>query len=263
MPLEAVSANGAWRVRVIPANARRGLPAQAALYSLEGRRAEALWMVSLTNPVRPEDIRLSNAGYLVTLDDWGEPGGPNAVTIHGPDGLLRRRHGLGDLLSDKEIAARVDHPLFDRPWRQDAADYFSDDGRVWTLRTAWGKVLRFDLETGEVGSASESTYVLRRLDAGTALYRISQGPGGMALVPALAIECAVGEIVSLRMSAREMGGIGHLAIDAPCLERIKTQYLEEAQERVDVFRAVRSGSGTLRFENPRTKIDAVIAVQAR
>jgi hypothetical protein len=40
--------------------------------------------VTLKNPVAPVDTLLSNAGYLVTFDNWHNAGYGQVVAIYGP-----------------------------------------------------------------------------------------------------------------------------------------------------------------------------------
>lgn len=267
MPITKMSENGRWKGNVIPANPNRGAPAQAVLYAVSGGEETVLWMTSLSNPVMPEDVRVSNAGYVVTLDNWGEPGsGKETVAIFSPDGARVKAFALADLFGKKEIEERISRPLFDRHWREDSTDYLSADGKTWTLRTVWGKVLTFRLETGSLVSGMEDTYVLRHGAAGSLLYRVSVsgGTGGTtALVPCLGIDAATDTLFSIRSSTRETGGMGRLAVDGRAATLLKTRFIEATQEREDLFRAAARGTTTITLANPKTKLSAAIGVQIR
>lgn len=264
MPVSQVSENGRWKGVVIPANPNRGAPAQAVLYSVSGAQETALWMASLSNPVMPESLRVSNAGYVVTLDNWGEPGaGAETVAIYGPDGTVVKKFALKDLFPGKELEERVDRPLFDRHWREDATDYLSADGKTWTLRTAWGRVLTFRLETGSLVSGMEDTYVLRNGAAGALLYRVSSTGGTLALVPCLGVDAARETLFSVRSSTRETGGMGRLTVDGGAVTLLKSRFIEATQEREDLFRAADRGAAAIHLVNPKTKLSATIGVQVR
>ncbi len=264
MPVTKTSENGRWKGTIIPANPNRGAPAQAVLYDLSGGRETALWMTPLANPVMPEDLRVSNTGHVVTLDNWGEPGsGGEAVMILGPDGTLLKKFALKDLFPAKEISERIERFPFDRHWREESTDYLSADGRTWTLRTAWGRVLTFRLESGSVVSGMEDVYVLRHNATGSLLYRVSVTGGTTALVPCLGIDAAADALFSVRSSTKETGGMGRLAVDGRAATLLKTRFIEATQEREDLFRAVARGTSTITLANPRTKLAANISVQVR
>ncbi len=91
------SADGARFVRVTPGRslgdsvgfegANRGAYARAAFYERQADRSYRLTAdVALLNPIAPVDLLLSNAGYLITFDNWHNLGYGKAVAIYGPSG---------------------------------------------------------------------------------------------------------------------------------------------------------------------------------
>ena len=59
---------------------------------------------SLVNEVSPVDALVANDGTVVTFDNWHLMGyGDDVVVIYGPDGKLRRKLGLSDLLFEEDI----------------------------------------------------------------------------------------------------------------------------------------------------------------
>lgn len=262
--LSCASADPRWRVQAIPANPHRRTPAQAVMYRREGAGETAAWIANLPHEVLPAEIRLSSAGHLLTLDDWGEPGTTShVVCILTPDGAMRRSYALEELLTRAEIGAYVDRPLFDTSWREGASDFFSGAGREWTLRLSWGKILRFDLETGEVLKAVEDRYALRQALQAPALYRVESEGGKPVLAPATAVSAFPGAVFSVRTSARAAGGLGRLQVSGGAIELLGSRYDRVRDEREDVFRALRAGTASIVLSDPRTRFRAEIPVDVR
>jgi hypothetical protein len=121
------SADGARFVRVTPgqslgdsvgfAGAKRGAYARAAFYERQGDRSYRLTAdVALLNPIAPVDLLLSNAGYLITFDNWHNLGYGKAVAIYGPSGKPLASWQLEELYTRDQLDA-IKKSVSSRWWR--------------------------------------------------------------------------------------------------------------------------------------------------
>ena len=84
--------------------AKIGRHAQAAFFPEQpdkGYRLERT--IDMPNPVAPVEVFVSNAGDLVTLDNWHNEGYGAVLVLYHWDGKLVKAYHLSDLFSKKEI----------------------------------------------------------------------------------------------------------------------------------------------------------------
>ncbi len=106
-----------------------------------------LWKAQLVNPLMPMEAVVSMRGYLVTLNDYGEVGYNNAVSIYDPRGRLIRTYALDELLPAQE-RNEVVHSTSSRWWNLKAKYYFTEHpGRFYVVLQS-GKALEFNLANG-------------------------------------------------------------------------------------------------------------------
>ncbi len=155
---ETFSANRAWFVRVTPgtsigdtvgfAGSRTGAFATAEWFE---RQADGGYRVAaratLANPVAPIEARVTNRGYLVTLDNWHNVGYGIAVASYRPDGTRVVGLTLADVYSKTEIAA-FPHTVSSIWWRSETV-YTRDDQRsIYVGGKVPGHELILEPETG-------------------------------------------------------------------------------------------------------------------
>ena len=111
---EVFSANREYFVRVVPGEsvgetwgfrgAKIGKHATAEFYRRQADRSYRLeHEVELPNPVAPVDFFVSNAGDLVTLDNWHNVGYGIVLALYRQNGHLVEGYRLADLFSKSEI----------------------------------------------------------------------------------------------------------------------------------------------------------------
>src|SRR5262245_36163905 len=64
--------------------------------------AHLVWKGSLVNPVMPYQAVISMDGLLVTLNDYGQAGFNNAVTIYDRGGKVSRSYSLDELITPED-----------------------------------------------------------------------------------------------------------------------------------------------------------------
>jgi len=127
------SGDGRRFVRVIPgtsigetvgfAGAPTGTPARAELYARQDDRSYRLVAdVALANPVAPVAALVSNAGHLVTFDNWHNAGYGAVAAIYDPSGRLVKSWRLEDLYDAARVAA-IPRSVSSRWWRCAAAGF--------------------------------------------------------------------------------------------------------------------------------------------
>jgi hypothetical protein len=78
--------------------------------------------VRLKNPVAPVDALVSNAGYLITFDNWHNAGYGQVVAIYGPRGAVIATYEL-ERLYPPERLAQISTSVSSRWWRCSALGY--------------------------------------------------------------------------------------------------------------------------------------------
>ena len=102
VPWMSVSANGEWKLWVVPVETKKEHYSWAALYR-KGRK-KARWR--LVNEYSPGYALVSNDGTTVTFDNiCRRGGGEHVVVIYRPDGKLVRTQALADFLVERDVEA--------------------------------------------------------------------------------------------------------------------------------------------------------------
>lgn len=145
------SENKIYEVRIIPSSPSDYRNPKAIIKNNK-KRAESTREVILVNDT-PSMAFISNNGVLVTVEDGYHQGYFHVVVIYDQKGKLIKDYKLGDILSDIEIAKYVLITVSNRWWLKgtDKSSFrFSEDNNLFIIETAWGKLLKFDLETGDL-----------------------------------------------------------------------------------------------------------------
>jgi len=86
------------------AGTRIGKRAVAEFFRVQADRGYRLEQeIELLNPVAPVDFFVSNAGALITLDNWHNVGYGSVLALYRADGKLVKAYKLADLFSKSEL----------------------------------------------------------------------------------------------------------------------------------------------------------------
>lgn len=122
-------------------------------------RAEHLWTATLPHQAFPLAAVVSMGGHLVTLDDHGGYGLDvgHAVVLMGADGPIRD-FSLTDLFTEEELGEfRISDCGY--AWREGARFFFLLEGEQrFYILLAGGRVLEFDLESGDLQRGTEADF---------------------------------------------------------------------------------------------------------
>ena len=116
MTREVFNNNRTYFVRISPgeslgetvgfASAKVGRHAVAEFFHVQTDRGYRLEReIELLNPIAPVDFFVSNAGELVTLDNWHNVGYGSILALYRPDGKLVKAYKLADLFSKSEVGS--------------------------------------------------------------------------------------------------------------------------------------------------------------
>lgn len=112
------TSDGRYSVRISPGGSYGdGGNARAEFYEwryLVTRRMTA--DVRLVNRIAPVDALVSNAGYLITFDNWHEAGHLQVAAIYDPRGRLRSAYGIEQLYPADRVAL-LPRSVSSRQWR--------------------------------------------------------------------------------------------------------------------------------------------------
>ena len=72
--------------------------------------------VALSNPIKPMAAYVSNTGVLVTLENYGNPGHGDIVSIYTPNGELVHTYKIEDIYTDDAIS-EMRRSVSIREWR--------------------------------------------------------------------------------------------------------------------------------------------------
>ena len=138
------------RAIVVPGAAKK--PGTVTLYDdRDAVHPKKLYQRKLVNQLAPVKVLLSDAGQLVTLDDWDNAGYKHALVIYDRKGKVVVDCALEHLLLPDELA-RVDTSVSSRWWRLEEKadiDAWLDGAAILVkLKTTEGAVMRVDLATG-------------------------------------------------------------------------------------------------------------------
>ena len=135
---EVFSQSRSYFVRVIPgksfgdtfgfSGAAKGPYATAEFYRREKDQSYRLEATApLLNPVAPVDFFVTDAGYLITLDNWHNTGYGKVVAFYTPLGKAIRAYGLSDLFTKSEIEG-FGHSESSVQWRKFSGAYIRPGG---------------------------------------------------------------------------------------------------------------------------------------
>ena len=155
--LGKASANGQYVVRVNPGKSMgdvsgyAGLPkgpyATAQWHRFDGKSYVKVADQTLTNPIAPVDIEVTNRGLLVTLDNWHNLGIGYAVAIYGSHGDLVKKYTLKDLYSASDLK-RIQVTTSSVHWRcEGLSSFLESETELWVEDSLGGRFV-FNLETG-------------------------------------------------------------------------------------------------------------------
>ena len=144
-------------VRVIPgksvgdtlgfAGAPKGDYAAAEYYRRQPDKSYRLTATAtLLNPVAPVDVFVSNAGRLVTVDNWHNRGYGKVLALYDDGGRLVKAYELADLFLKSEIDA-YSHSVSSIAWH-DGPVYLNQDQRTLYMMIKSGRDLVLGLDTG-------------------------------------------------------------------------------------------------------------------
>jgi hypothetical protein len=144
-------------VRVVPgesvgetpgfAGAPQGRHAAAEFYRRQADRSYRLVAeAELLNPVAPVEFFVSNAGRLVTVDNWHSLGYGAVLAIYDATGKPLRHYELKDLFLPEELQ-RFPQSVSSIHWRNGAL-YLRDDETTLLVTVRSGADFLFGLETG-------------------------------------------------------------------------------------------------------------------
>jgi hypothetical protein len=129
------------------AGAPKGPYAAAEFYRRQPDRSYRLTRtVPLLNPVAPVDYFVSNAGRMVTVDNWHNRGYGTVLALYDAAGKVVKAYALEDLFAKSEIDG-TRRSVSSRHWH-DGPIYINQDQRTLYMMIASGRDLILDLETG-------------------------------------------------------------------------------------------------------------------
>jgi hypothetical protein len=112
-----------------------------------------VWIGKLINPSAPVEVYLSDAGYLVTMDNWHNVGYGPVVAIYDPKGRLLRHWSLEELFQPEE-RHRFSQSISSIHWHAGQAHFGEGHETNVFVVPAVGKSLRFDLTSGTLLESS-------------------------------------------------------------------------------------------------------------
>jgi hypothetical protein len=160
VPAGVASPDGKTVVRILPgdslgdvvgfAGAKKGQPAKAVFYRLEGEDRYVKYQEArLLNPIAPVVHAVSNAGELVTLDNWHNMGYGKVVAVYAADGRLRRSYALAELYAPEEIR-KMTMSTSSIWWRCSSPPVLGPRSLALQWRDAIGHVLEVNFASGAV-----------------------------------------------------------------------------------------------------------------
>jgi len=146
------SESGGRGLKVLPVEVERGQMATKATGVMFGLNKDGsdkvVWRRPLVNLPSRAYISASQ-GHLVTIDTYANLGYEHVLVVYGPKGKMLVNYDLRDLLDKDEISKNVKQSATSRWWAEDAKIKFVD-GTIFEITLNWGKVIRVELESGEL-----------------------------------------------------------------------------------------------------------------
>jgi hypothetical protein len=146
VPRIFAASNGVYALKVLPV---QWVKATVTLFTLDDQGNEqVLRRGDLVN--LPYRVFLSLLGQVITVDTYANLGYEHSLVVYALDGKVLADYKLEELLPAEEIATKVMRTVSSRWWTNDATFTPSEDGRSFTIKLAWGRVIVVDLATGRV-----------------------------------------------------------------------------------------------------------------
>jgi hypothetical protein len=113
-------------------------------------QARRVWTTELAPGVMPQAAIVSMAGHLVTLDDYYDTGGTNALVIYDRDGRFVRGYTLAQLLEPRDLEG-VQWSDCGRAWRQGVRFFFTitDNPKLYALLPS-RRAIELTLRSGQL-----------------------------------------------------------------------------------------------------------------
>jgi hypothetical protein len=116
--------------------------------------------IALSNPVNPVSAYVSNDGALVTLDNYGNPGQGDIVSIYDPRGKLVHTYKIEDIYADTAIS-EMRRSVSTREWRHpDYPPRFSNGD--FLIADVFGNFLFFSTSDGSLAVKGEKSDHVRK-----------------------------------------------------------------------------------------------------
>lgn len=131
--------------------AKKGAVATAILYRLDSAvnyvKAREF---SLLNPIAPVYAAVTDAGEIVTLDNWHNIGtGNSVVVVYSAEGQIVRKYGLTDIYTDAEMR-KFERSVSSIWWRCPAQPTLDSRAGVLEFDDTLGASVEINLKTGEI-----------------------------------------------------------------------------------------------------------------
>jgi len=158
VPQNVFSDNGRHFIRIIPGTyaadpvavtgSPNGAAARGEFYERQTNRSYRLvGDVLLQNPIGPTDALVTNAGYVVTFDNWHNFGYGMVVVIYAPGGRLIRALTVEDLYPRDRIA-KIPLSVSSRWWRCAPHGYVDPEQTTIYVSEYFGGTFTFTLRDG-------------------------------------------------------------------------------------------------------------------
>lgn len=139
---EVFSKNREYFVRITPgvsvgetvgfASAKVGKHSTAAFFRVQTDRSYRMEReIELANPVAPVDFFVSNAGELVTLDNWHNVGYGVVLALYHSDGKIVKAYRLSELFLKSEVDSFT-HSVSSIWWHK-GPTYIDEDQRIFYM----------------------------------------------------------------------------------------------------------------------------------
>jgi hypothetical protein len=146
VPRIFAASNGVYALKVLPVE---WVKATATLFTLDDQGNEqVLRRGDLVN--LPYRVFLSIFGQVITVDTYANLGYDHSLVVYALDGKVLADYKLEALLPAEEIATKVMRTVSSRWWTNDATFALNEDGRSFTIKLAWGRVITVELATGRL-----------------------------------------------------------------------------------------------------------------
>ena len=119
----------------------------------EGGITKVVWEGKLVNPIAPVTVYVSDAGYLVTMDNWHQYGYGSVVVFYDPKGRLLRHWRLEELYQPEERRSLI-RSVSSIHWKAGQAHFGTGAETNTFIVPALIKTFRFALTNGTLLSTS-------------------------------------------------------------------------------------------------------------